>query len=1577
MEGIESIPLSLEEDKVEPLALEELENNQPIERVQYDATIATLASERLKTQGIPQQSVDNASDIQPDSTYQRYSSLLQNNMEDAIRTELALGLLDAKLNIVKDLQIEATQAGSPEVLSSLLDLEIAYNVDQAKLVVIEEQAAAHIVDEGTTDTNRLEVDNNELQKEAVDPTFTSYREREANRLGKDLLIQSYLTKVIDKAGVNADTIIDGIQLFVPGVTGAVLDQNVITLTDKVLPGNDAKEQRTVFRAMSLEEQRPVLDSIIETFDDDPLHALMVIGYLNEMTDWDVWLENAGGFLDGSVVLGAALAPLYATVLGATKSFKVFNALRKGRVATAGVSSGNRASAIKQTVSVEEAVKAGDIPKDTTIATEAAELMLEKQLLPSNDYVGVGVSGVLRQSLVEIKAASEAFLKSPQSRLLDPVEREAMLTDMRSTLTETMINSGMSHADIMAVSRVPTTSSSNALTGEKVVDDLFGSVYNVFYGDSTGKGFVTLKDAQDHAKLMKLSDYGVTPIEVGGVHYIKVSRRADNQTGFISTIDRTLLNPRLNLVHRYLTSLSSLMGKKSQEAGHLTLASREAGMAAAKRLERVKDQVPANEKDWLDDVINLGTLEHDGVWYSVDTLRNRFKFTDKQVAGYKAFQAQEDLGDIVSNSSVYTKLNAEGYKEITLTKPIQGLETFNGKPISASSIIKPENKNIWNASTKQYEKVTSSADLTRLEGKGYRLVQLEGAIEKEFLTPVQYILFKTKDATINPLSLRQVAYRPGGRVNYQDKHFLKLGRLRDGPGDTKIIMRAKTFGVGTIENTLEAAKTYQKAAEAWIRNGTDAEIRTLTGGRFQNRTVFEDVIGKKNLEAMARNPELVFEVVQDGVPLRSVNDIISAGKASYLAEDVNELNTIQRMIAVQGSHKSHRGGRIPMFGENRLDDFDYGNPAAIVSPYESAASTITRAVDTMSISNFKTRQQQLWFNTFKSVLNQTDNPKTTPFGWLMMDSKTKYLKPGEGVGRTKAEDIRMIDEAKTMEEHLKMVLRTPTLYDKFRAEAMEGLIAKVAPTLKRLGVLENTLEELEKKDPVAFIRTITYHTKLGLGNPKQPATQLQAAALMATVEPVHGIEAILTTPMLGLMLLSENTGTLGTLARKAVRLAPGSNAERIKEGVEVLKKTNNWRLNTGALVETELRAVKASTYFQKLLSIGEQPFLNSERFNKISATYAAYLKWRKANPTVKIDDTAIDTIRTRGNALVASMDSVDQSQWQRGAMGMITQFWGYPMRALEMMAPTTLGGSKAFSTAEKWQVTLGQLAMHGVGGTLGVGPGRSMRESIRQEYIDRFNEEPNEEVMSVMEKGALSGLIFSTILDTNEVSYYQKGLNFTSAGPGELMSKFFSGDLTAFMDADPVGIKTIMDVGGDFLNLGKAMGALLPTDPTVSMLDAFEGISLEAKTLFVKNIASLKEADRLLWALQYEQALSASGEVVVKDFSTRRAIFRFFGIDSSPEASTFAAKDLLKGIQEDESKVTKRLSLLFREYITKSGVNKEGAEVDWAQQRNLYLSRVPENRRGAIMTSIINSVTKDSAFDARKKLSKHYTPKGEE
>lgn len=1555
-----------EKEATEGIALQELGNKLPLEKVQYAATIATLASKRVKEQSYHSPKSNQASGIQrdPEGDYQRYSSLLKDGMEDTIRNELALDILSSKLDTIKELQLDATEANNPEVLKGLLDLEVGYDVEAEKLSVIEREAAEYIVDEGTNDDARREVDEEELNKEIADSSFKSYRQREADRLSKDLVMQTAIMQTADKAGINFNTGTDLLKLFVPGAAGAILDQNVKTKLDPFLPGTDLAEQHSTFQAMSLDQQNVVIKEVGVAFEDNPIHALVVLGYLNNLTDFDVWMENAGGVLDTMAIVGLAAAPLKGAIMGAVKSVKTFLALREAKVATASVTAGNRSSAVEQVVAVEETVRKGDLAYDSQVAQEAAELMLEKQLLPISQYTGVGISGELRTGLGKITAAAKEFLASPQSKLLNNVERTELIRKVREDFSSQVSDTFMAHTEVM---RNP-----KGELSEGVTDDLFGSVYHVFYGSKDGKGFSTVEDANAAAGHLKLKDFKVTPIEVNGVHYIKVAQRVDSQTGFISTVDRSQLNPRLNIVSRFIGSKSGLMGLDAIKAGHLSTASREATMAAAKKFEKIKAQVPKGEIEYLDDVIQKGTLEHNGVWYSVDTLKNRFKFTDAQVAGYKAFQAEEDLAHLIENASRYTPLNAAGFKTVSLNKPIQGLDSFTAKPVT--SIENPSNKNIWNASTRKFENIENSEALAALEAKGYKVLQLEGAVDSDLITPVQFILLKEADGVINPLQLMQVSYRPGGRIRYENKHFLKLARLRNGPGSVPVILRAKTFGVGEVENVRDAARTYQEAAQVWLKGGSNAEMRAASKGRFENLKVFEDVIGKKNLESMARHPEIAFEVVKDGEILPSVNKIIANKRARFLAEDVNETNTIQRMIAIKGSSKSQRGERLPMFGENRVEDFDYGNPAPILSPYETAAESITRAMSLMSIENFKTRQTQLWFNTYSGVLNHQDNLRQKPLGWLFESDDVKYIVPGSGDGN-KADDLRMIAEAKTMQGWIETVISTPTTGEKLRGEFMEGLISKMTPTLKRFGVTEDKLEDLEKLSPGAFIRSVVYQTKLGLGNPKQPATQLQASALMMTVEPVHGTQSVLTTPILGLMLMSENEGTLANLARKIVRIAPGSDAKIVQEGVEVLKKSNNWRIDAGTLAEHQLKAVTAPTMFKKMLKLGEQPFLNSERFNKIAATYASFLKWRKANPTAKITDDVVNHVGSEGNRLVASMDKVDQAQWQRGALGVVTQFWGYPMRALEMMAPVTIGGSKQFTTAEKWQIAMGQLAMHGVGGTTGVGPGRSMRHTLRQEYLDRFSEEPPKEFMDILEKGMLSGLLLPIVLDADEVNYHAKGLNFLESGPGTIITKIYEGDLTNLLDVDIAGVKTLVDVGGDLGEVGKAVASLLPLDPSVTLGDSLWGVSTSLKNLLVENISSLSEADKLLWALQYEQTMTKNGELVDSDFTTRQAIFKFFGIDSSKGQSTFADQQFLKDYAKQDAAVVKELSKHFRIFITNRLVDKEGADKDWAHARAFYFSRIPEDRRDAAFRKIVGNVTRDRAFQAKKKLTQITLPKG--
>ena len=791
------------------------------------------------------------------------------------------------------------------------------------------------------------------------------------------------------------------------------------------------------------------------------------------------------------------------------------------------------------------------------------------------------------------------------------------------------------------------------------------------------------------------------------------------------------------------------------------------------------------------------------------------------------------------------------------------------------------------------------DLKRLEDKGWRILQMEGAVENAALSPVQYVLMKAGDATVDNLSLMQIPYRPGGRVQYADKTFLKMGRVREMVGGVPIILRAKTFGVGETENVKDAVKAYEEARQAWMKGGDDADaaIELATSGRFKNREAFQDAIGLKNLE-MSRTHNMPFEAVRDGEVLAGVRAKIAKG-ASFLAEDVAEANTIQRMILQQGSTRSQRGERLPMFGENRMEDFnfDLGRTAPILSPRETASASMSRAIQVMSLDNFRSRQTKIWFDSFSDVIDIEKSPGRTPLGWLMESDKKKYIKPRDKINSVQyKKDVRTINLARTHEQHLRMTMNTPTRYDMARDQIAEGIIASVAPSLSKIGVSEQRLEKIAQADPIKFLRSVTFHTKLGLGGFNQPIVQLQSAALMASIEPVHGTQAILTTPILGLMLMSENSKTLGHMAKIAVRMAPGSDAKVIQEGLEVLKKTNNWRLNSGSLVEQDYHHLSAPTFLGRAIELGRAPFINSERFNKIASTYAAFLKWRKANPNTKIDSDVIDHIRTRGNQMVASMDSVDKSQWQSGVAGAVTQFWGYQARLIEMAAPEAWGGSKAFSPTEKLRIVAGQFAMHGVGGTLGVGPGRKFREILNAEYSQRYGEEPSSDFLDNVEKGMISGYLLPLLLDTDQVNFQTRsGAGLFDSGPIPVIEAFLSGDLDGLPQLDIAGMKLLSDVHEDWSNF------LNTVKYVTNWEDAWLVFSVEGMKIFTENISSLRDVEKMRWALDFETFTNNSGGITDTDVNWKRAVAKMFGIDTGSAAATFAAKSILKEMKKDIGK----------------------------------------------------------------------------
>jgi hypothetical protein len=1577
----------LDAEEQEVVDLKQIDDVVPLDKVQYKAMITTLAAKRVKNQ------------LQiEEGEFHKYASLLQRGEEDTIRLELATEALLRKTEKVRELELSASQAGDPDLVQGLMDMEIAFDAKTEALTIIENEAAGELVDAGLASDDRASFEEADIAKALVEPHYETVSEVNQNIAARAIAGAEVMSELVEKIGFNLETLSDVGAILFPAGTPAILDQNVKTTIDPFLPGNDLKEQKAVFDAMSLEEQKKTMAEIVESFPGDPLQALMSIGYLQDLARWEVWLENAGGFLDATIIGSVAVKP----ILRAVKLAHMVSNLMRNRVATTALAAGNRISTVQQTEAVTASVARGDIVFDSPTAQEAAERVLETSMLAGDKPLHAGVSGWLREKLNQINGAAKEFLNTERSLLLSTEERLVLTAQMEQELAQSMIESGMRHVDIdgwalirkaQVPRQVPKTSFDEAFELAKVAvgeameafklaklahkaaakaknkavdraraagatkeqldvlpefdaldqarkalsaadkaatdaimarnsagragpaapaagrleEDLFGLKYSVIYGDEAGQGFATAADAEKYAGLLKLDGYTVTTPLLNGTHFLQISRRATNEAGFItSTINRSEMSKRTGIFSRYLLSNTSIVGVTSKRAAHLTVGAREGAMAAAKRLEKIKFAVKGAEREWLDEVIELGTRENGGTFYSVETLQNRFHFSPKQVAAYKAFQAEEDLFHILDNSAVFTHLNSQGFKTVVLNKPIKGLEKFNAKPVTSGEVPNPANKQIWNASTKRIDRGLTTKDLERLEGKGYRIMQLQGGIESSEITPVQFVLLKATDAKIHNLSLLQVPYRPGGRIRYADKTFLKMARVRKGPGGIDIIMRAKTFGVGSAENIKDAVRMYEEARMIWVNKGTNLQMAAATEGRFTTLDAFQDTIGIRNLKS-----GMPFEAARDGEVLAAVQERMAKG--SFLAEDLAEAQTMQRMIAQTGSSRTYRGERLPMFGANRFEDFDWGRRATIVSPLESASVSVTRAIQIMSLENFRVRQSKIWFDSFNGVMNRAAHPGRTPIGWLLEEDKAKYIKPRGGRGSKQwLRDVEAINQAKAHEQHLKMTLNVGTLYDLQRAQAADGLIAFASPLLGRLKVSEKTLDNIAQADPVQFVRKFTFATKLGLGGFNQPVVQLQAAALMVTIEPVHGIRAVLTAPVLAMMLMSENATTLGKMAKIAVRMAPGSDAKIVQEGLEVLKKTNNWRINSGSLAEQDYHHLSAPTMFSRLIELGQAPFINSERFNKIASTYAAFLKWRAANPKKAINSDVINHIRTKGEEMVASMGRVDRAKWQEGVAGMVTQFWGYPARLLEMVAPETLGGSKAFSKKQKMQIAAGQLAINGIGGTVGVGPGRRVREVLNALYSERYGENLDEDYQDLIEKGVLSGLLLSAGLDTDQVNLYTRtGAQVAESGPGALLLKLITGQWSDLATFDVAGLRTLSDVSEDLWSFSRAMMAV---DPTVAPKDYYTVLSTEGLKVFTDNISSLRDAQKMAWAMQYQTFVNNSGAVTDDDVSWQRGVAKLFGIDTSSSTANFAAKNITKEINADESKTAQRLGSYLRQYL---------------------------------------------------------------
>lgn len=1513
--------IELNEPPVEDfIDLTETATNVPISEVELNAAIATLAAKRIK----------NLAPDQVKNEHDRYYDLSMRHQDDLIRSELTSLKMNHIYEMSNDVLQQAMLAGDTELVKGITDVNFALNPETEKFSVIEKEAAEEIIDGAAKDSDRA------LQMQVEPPEgVLSMEDITSEILAEKLLLTKVIRKYSNKLDLDMKTIGSAAAMLIPGADSAIMSQKIKTMNNPILTGDDIDEQRAAYQAMSLSEKAETIKRIEEFFDQEAgkvslgdiaqgagndLAAMIYFQYLNEFTTFDYVIEQTIPILDALVITKPLIGLVKTIGLGA----KISQALTMGKVATASIISGNRIAAIDQVHQVREAVKAADIAYDSEVAANAGELLLETQLLPIGELARgqAGISGRLEKELQDIEKITQQITEAQPVPFLDVVERSEVLNVYREQVASQQIDAGVRHLDILKV------------IDEDITQGVEGIKYHLYYGDINGLGFPTAKVASEYADLLKLDGATVSASkDLNGTYFLEFTKRVSTPAGFIQTykgIDEA------GGIRRYLSSPTNMIGITEANLTHLPLAIRENAMVGARELVKYINKLSSSEKVALGEVMESGRNKN--VWFEPSTLINTYKLNESQVAAYSSLRRMDDINHVAINGAEYNRKDRIGLKTIELTniKALQkGLpKEFDAQPLNA--IPAPENKSIYNVSTGEYLNTPTVKELETLQKNGYTFLGLEGARETDSLDAIQYIVGKGKDLKVKELDFNQVEYKAGGRVDYENAYFVKQARVRyRGESKPAILLKSRTYGVATKAEADEYVVKMEAARKIVLANdgvNVDLQISEATGGLFNKAEDFIDYVGAKNLNN-------AFEAVQDNQELTEAMVAVAKG-ASHHPRDLAEANSVQRMISRGGDSKSKRG--------ERLDGLN-GKTAPVVNPLESASKSLERAIETMSIDTWKARQIEKFTATFgavlkgdKSAMGHFMNPEFIDLSTIPKSSPLQGL----------------LKQAKVMQKHYASVLNTPTTGDRFFKETFMAPISDILETVsKKIGkpLRDETLTNVANMNPINFVRSLAYHSHLGLFNLKQPAIQIQATALMISANPVNGVKAAFLGMPMRLMLASDNAQTLGALAKSAGKII-GMKGDEVKELYDILQRSGTWRLKSGALAEQELKGLSSSTIFQKFLDYGQAPFLETERYNKIAATMSAAMDWRKANPKATITDDVINQIRAKSEFYTANMNRVDRASYQTGLTSIPFQYWGYQSRAMEMMLPTIAGGSKNFTGAQKLRMAVSQLGLYGVGGATSPRLGLRFRDAFGQMYEEQFKEAASEAFLDTLEGGLIESIL-ANAMGVDVAFGNRGGLGLTSGGWGEVVTNLVTMDFKELQKMDAAGLSVLGKIAPNIYALMKIINPAAEYFGTKEQLTS--AIALANKGLR-ETVSSYSGVERAYIAVQLGMHLDRLGKTTDKNSTTTEVILGLLGLDPSNATDKRAMKEALKG---SDSLTKTTTDLLVRQLnIAMKTIDKEDFQIAFKrfeETRKFMFSIMNEQQRKRINTQVLSKSRNDT------------------
>lgn len=800
----------------------------------------------------------------------------------------------------------------------------------------------------------------------------------------------------------------------------------------------------------------------------------------------------------------------------------------------------------------------------------------------------------------------------------------------------------------------------------------------------------------------------------------------------------------------------------------------------------------------------------------------------------------------------------------------------------------------------------------------------------------------KQSSSKPLDFMQLPYKPGGHIEYKQGFFVRQPHIVQ--AGTKTQPEYQYYGDKTVwhfETEGQAQKfssRLEQARQMLLANDAGLEL-------FANKQLGMSLKSVQEIFAKHLDTSIPIGYTPSN---RTMKDQYALQQKYVNFRDINDTTIDTYRGEVGLKYAADRGATLNTIRElgTSADPILKFEAAKLLDPMAAMSRAANNMMKGRYLEDLKAKSAQRFIAEFgdligvdRNAINQDTFRHLMDPKWVPNITDRERLAAAQNFRRATIEFLGLKNETQKDWNYFKQKL-ADSIYKKYGDKGY---------TLVEPYLMHRTT------DPVQFMRSAAFHTKLGLFNPVQMFLQAQTMThIIALAGPVQATKAMFSATAGSWSRFTDQPGVMNGLAKLA-----GMDPHHFKESVEAYRRTG---MNTVggevAVLDDFLEPNTVRGGAGKFFDWGRKPFDKGERLVRDVAWHASYNIWRAANPTAKLTDDVIKGLVTQADTYTVNMTRASNAMWQKGALSIPTQFFAYQVRLMEQMLGSRL------TPIEKARAFLTYSTVYGVPVSTGMVTALyPWHEDIRQDLLERGIDTDSNMITKVLNDGMVSPILE---LITNEK--WNFGERYGPGGVSFIKDMINTKDKSGFEVFSGVAGKTMWDILKITEPFGTAIANTMRDDDTyypLSLRDFYDPA--------IDAVSSASGAKKLWNAVAVGRYISKNG-TFISETDAPKGLFMFLsGMNPQSVSDAYrmieSAGDLKKHQAVEKKEVLKNYRAGFQESDPEK-------QIDYFRKAKVHLVRgmfqpdevsniISESVRG--YESLVDSVSSKFAKESPERL----------